>query len=168
MGREIRMVPENWDHPKNWVLGTKGPEERFHPMFDRSFDEAAALWTAEFIEWQSGKRPDYCDEESAQLPYWEWAGMPPEREYYRPWQKSEAVWIQVWETVSEGTPVSPPFATPKELVDYLATNGDFWDQERGDGPWDRADAESFVERGWAPTLVTTGSETFAPRDGLPA
>lgn len=56
--------------------------------------------------------------------------MPPEREYYRSWKDEDATWFQVWETVSEGTPVTPPFATKEELIDYLVANGDFWDQKR--------------------------------------
>lgn len=29
---------------------------------------------------------------------------------------------QVWETVSEGSPISPPFATPEELADWMVAN----------------------------------------------
>ena len=59
-------------------------------------------------------------------------------------------------------PVTPPFATIDELVDYLATRGDFWDQERGDGPWDRKSAE-VVKAGWAPTLIVTGKRIITAR-----
>ena len=59
--------------------------------------------------------------------------------------------------------VTPPFATTDELVDYLATRGDFWDQERGDGPWDRKSAEEFVKAGWAPTLIVTGKRIITAR-----
>jgi hypothetical protein len=78
-------------------------------------------------------------------------------------QDKEATWFQAWETVTEGTPVTPPFATTDELVDYLATRGDFWDQERGDGPWDRKSAEEFVKAGWAPTLIVTGKRIITAR-----
>ena len=78
--------------------------------------------------------------------------MPPVRAHHRD------------ETVTtEGTPVTPPFATTDELVDYLATRGDFWDQERGDGPWDRKSAEEFVKAGWAPTLIVTGKRIITAR-----
>jgi hypothetical protein len=78
-------------------------------------------------------------------------------------QDKEATWFQAWETVTEGTPVTPPFATTDELVDYLATHGDFWDQERGDSPWDRKSAEEFVKAGWAPTLIVTGKRIITAR-----
>lgn len=165
MGREVRKVPANWDHPKQ-----EGQYDgRLQPMFDETFEEAATEWKAEFAKWEAGERPSYCSDESKTLEYWEWNGGPPDRAYYRPWKDEDATWVQVWETVSEGTPVTPPFATAAELVDYLATHGDFWDQKRGDGPWDRASAERFVGTGWAPSLVVVASEAgnqiIAPRDG---
>jgi len=164
MGREIRRVPANWDHPKQ-----EGHYDgRLQPMFDETFEKAAADWKAEFAKWEAGERPDYCSDESKGLEYWEWNGSPPDRAYYRPWKDEDAVWFQVWETVSEGTPVTPPFATESELVDYLATKGDFWDQYRGDGPWEREAAAKFVGTGWAPSLMVEvtpeGSKIFAPRD----
>lgn len=165
MGREVRRVPENWSHPKQ-----EGQYDgRLQPMFDETFEKAAAEWKDEFAKWEAGERPDYCSDESKTLEYWEWNGGPPERAYYRPWKDEDATWFQVWETVSEGTPITPPFATTAELVDYLATNGDFWDQKCGGGPWDRSSAEKFVGQGWSPTMVaivsTAGNKILSPRDG---
>jgi hypothetical protein len=160
------MVPANWDHPK-----TERPNGRidFQPMFDTRFEEAAAEWKAEFAKWEAGERPSYytVDEDNPNPEYWEYSGDPPDRKYYRPWKDEEAVWYQVWETVSEGTPVSPPFATKEELIEYLVANGDFWDQSRRDqrargrnmldincDPWSRKQAEAFVNGpGWAPSMV---------------
>lgn len=170
MGREIRMVPANWEHPK--AMRHWGRED-YQPMYDRHFSAAAAEWKAEFAKWEAGERPSYFDaaEYPNGLEYWEWETTPPDRAYYRPWKDEEATWFQVWETVSEGTPVTPPFETKEELVDYLATNGDFWDQKRGDGPWNRAAAERFVGAGWAPSMVVqaspTGATIIEPRDGMP-
>lgn len=167
MGREIRRVPANWDHPKQ-----EGRHDgRLQPMFNERFEDAAANWKAEFAKWEIGERPDYCSDENKSLEYWEWENGPPDRAYYRPWKDDEAVWLQVWETVSEGTPVTPPFPTEAELVEYLATEGDFWDRRRGDGPWNREAAAKFVGTGWAPSLMVVasseGNQIFAPRDGAP-
>src|SRR4051812_14783374 len=107
MGREIRMVPPNWDHPKH--------DGRLQPMFDRTFEKEAAEWKSEFAAWERGERPDFCTDDSRLLEFWEWHGAPPDRAYYRPWKDDEATWFQIWETVSEGTPVTPPFATRAEL-----------------------------------------------------
>lgn len=90
------------------------------------------------------------------------------------WYKSERYdppsgdgW-QVWETVSEGSPVTPVLPTKEALIDYLIQNGDAWDQKRGDCGWDPEAAKIFVEREWAPSLliITTAdvSKFQAPRD----
>lgn len=81
----------------------------------------------------------------------------------------QPTWYQVYETVSDGTPVTPPFATTQELIEYLVQYGDFWDQHRGDGGWIRAYAERFVESEWSPSLVVISlpdhTEFKTPRDG---
>ena len=122
MGREIRMVPPNYEHPE--VIRRNG-QKGFQPMFDSKFEDAAE-------DWKAGERPSYYSEEEGEPKpeFWEYHGMPPEREDYRSWKDEDATWFQVWETVSEGTPVTPPFATKEELIDYLVANGDFWDQKR--------------------------------------
>lgn len=56
---------------------------------------------------------------------------------------------QVWETVSEGSPITPVFATREELVEHLVTVG-AWEQK-----WDRAAAEAFTADGWAPSMVAS-------------
>lgn len=160
MGREIRRVPANWQHPKQDRYG----DDRYQPMYDERFDDAAKEWKNAFAAWERGERPDYASEENKVLEYWEWENPPPDRAYYRPYSDEEATWVQAYETVSEGTPVSPPFATPAELIDYLAANGDFWDQQRGDGPWDRAAAERFVTSGWAPSMIVTDGKVVTPKE----
>jgi hypothetical protein len=164
MGREIRKVPPNWDHPKKLDMYGR---ERLQPMYDETFAEAAAEWKAEFLKWEAGERPSYFEDDGEPFEFWEYNGSPPDREYYRPWTDEEATWVQVWETVSEGTPVSPAFATKEELVAYLSEHGDFWDQKRCKEPdwerlwggkpgvsgWGREAAERFVSASWAPSMI---------------
>jgi hypothetical protein len=56
---------------------------------------------------------------------------------------------QVWETVSEGSPISPVFETPEELVTWLVGQG-----------YSRAAAEGFVKVGNVPSMV------YTPKTGL--
>jgi hypothetical protein len=164
MGRELRRVPPNWQHPKNPCNHFCKPNcngEHYQPMDNETFESAAKNWKEKFLSWEQGKRPDYCDEEHTKLEYWEWVSNPPDRKYYRPYKDEEATWYQVYETVSEGTPVTPPFATQQELVEYLINHGDSWDQEllaKGDSwgrkGWPKEEAEKFVYGdGWAPSMV---------------
>lgn len=44
MGREIRMVPAGWQHPKD-------DDGSFKPLFDGSFAKDAAEWDAENAKW---------------------------------------------------------------------------------------------------------------------
>lgn len=169
MGREIRMVPANWEHPTvdafRFTPGEGyGNKTELQPMYDDTFENAAAEWKREFAEWESGKRPDYCDDESSKLEFWEWHGTHPDRKYYRPWKNEEATWFQLWETVSEGTPVSPAFEERQELADYLAVNGDYWDQKRGLGGWGQKSADAFVWVGWAPSMIVSNGKVIDAKD----
>ncbi len=177
MGREIRRVPPNWEHPKN----THG---NYQPMYDQSADERYAEWLDDFERFKTDEIEKACKEHGYDInsPYaafCEYDGGPPDYWYYRPaWDESRATWWQVYETVSEGTPVTPPFETPEELVDYLVANGDFWDQsrraerERGKPcfmncePWARETAEKFVKTGWAMSFVADSKGLRSGVDAL--
>lgn len=73
---------------------------------------------------------------------------------------------QVWETVSDGSPVSPELPSKGAIVDYLTTQGDWWDQERKQGPWALTAAEQLVALSWLPTGMVKGN-TFYPTNQLP-
>lgn len=152
MGRELRMVPPNWEHPKK-------PNGQYQPMYNRTFKESVKDWLEGLAKWYGGER----SEENSDCEYWEYEGNPPDRDYYLPEWDVEPTWYQAYETVSEGTPVTPPFATKQELVDYLVEQGDFWYQsdiaERGfsnfRSKYSRKAAAAFVEGGYAPSLLVT-------------
>lgn len=172
MGREVRNVPPNWQHPN--LNPERSPyRSGFQPMYDELFSNTLAQWLEDFDRIRAGNLTEFEREVyTGTFPLAEWLqdeGMPPDPAYYRPWTDAEATWFQVWETVSEGTPVTPPFATKEELVEYLVTHGDFWQQQR----WNKGErfmqpnppgyarevAEKFVDVGWAPSLVSIRSET---------
>lgn len=171
MGRELRRVPANWVHPKKdkYNYSTGSTERIYQPLFDETSEDAFTEWQKEYRQWRDGEHDRTIEEYGEdqypkELPYYSfcsWHGSPPDPEYYRPAWK-EATWWQVYETVSEGTPVSPPFETQQELFDYLVANGDYWDQNRRKkgntmmdcDPWTREQAAGFVfGAGWVPSLV---------------
>jgi len=89
---------------------------------------------------------------------------PATKEAYEAWKETPVPtgegW-QVWQTVSEGAPVSPVFATAEELIDYLVEGGDEWDRKRGEGGCSREAAESFVKgSGWVPSMVSDGCKLY--------
>jgi hypothetical protein len=164
MGREIRRVPADWEHPKS------KHREGYQPLYDRDFESAARKWLDNAIAWDNGTDPD-CVKYKRKYPfYWQWSN-PPNKDYYRPKWKSDPTHYQVYETVSEGTPVTPHFATKEELIDYLVVYGDEWDQKRyseGRQPcagWLRKNAEEFVGEEWAPSMILIDGVMKMPRDG---
>ncbi|MFC8065564.1 hypothetical protein [Streptomyces sp. NPDC057293] len=76
-------------------------------------------------------------------------GQRTEAEAWEPTDPPKGDGWQLWETVSEGSPISPVFATADELAGWMS------DPERGDR-WVPGDvARKFIDDGWAPTGVVT-------------
>jgi hypothetical protein len=146
------------EHPRD--------DRDYQPMRNQEIDERAAEWIEGLRAWEAGEDPNR--ERYQHRWFWEWDGDPPDPAYYLPNGLPEKTWFQVYETVSEGTPVSPPFATAEELIDYLVARGDYWDQKRGEGGWERTSAERFVGAGFAMTMMVNhgpdGVEIKMPRD----
>jgi hypothetical protein len=132
MGREIRSVPLDWEHPKD----EKG---HYRPLNDQTWLQSL------------------CSRLRYDLPYYlkpshwkEIAELWPDPQYCRPyWPKHKAIAFQMYETVSEGTPVSPVF----ETLDGLK----LWLVEQGHS--EHAAAE-FCKYKWAPSM------TFSPTGGF--
>jgi hypothetical protein len=62
---------------------------------------------------------------------------------------------QVWETVSEGSPISPVFATSDELVTWLIGEG-----------YSESGARKFVETEYAPSMVMSSAGVQSGIDAL--
>ena len=137
MGREIRRVPKDWQHPKDG-------EGHYMPAHDEDYDTAAKEWIENCQQWIEGTHPDQEDPEIAvKYPYyWDWVGPPPDMDYYRPAFESEPTHYQIYENITEGTPVSPVFETEAEMLEWLI----------GQGHSEKA-AKRFIEEGFAFSMV---------------
>ena len=155
MGRKIRRVPADWQHPRDERTG------HYKPLYDHDYESAARGWIADLVAWENGADvlPSGHNIASARKffrYYWEYAGPPPDEEYCRPaWTPEQATHYQVYENVSEGTPVSPVFATLDALVEWLVSEG-----------YSRTAAENFAKTGWAMSakfiIRPDGSGIYAP------
>jgi len=156
MGREIRRVPPNWEHPSQECTHSRPCFPKCYlRMFDNDYETAKAEWAQGFLLWES-----VPEERPSQIIryYWEYHGPPPnedDKHLYRPKFTEEPTWFQVYQTVSEGTPVTPPFATAEELARYLNEHGDFWYQKPT-----YENALAFVTQGWAPSMERTSEGEF--------
>lgn len=121
MGREIRMVPANWNHP---AKVTDQGEIKFVPLLEGPFSKCYSQYAAYKEKWDRGDFPDWAGDESRKLSFEEYEGKAPSADEYMPeWKPEEKTHFMMYENTSEGTPISPAFATPEELARWLADTG---------------------------------------------
>lgn len=159
MGREVRRVPADWQHPKHWTGGLRGPEEHYKPLFPgERYQPAVDEWDDECAKWKRGEHPDQDADHRCAMCYEQWAGQRPHRDDYMPnWPAEQRTHLMMYEDTSEGTPISPAFATPEELAQWLTdTNASAFGREGASyEAWLR-----IARGGWAPSMV------FTPQAGL--
>jgi len=165
MGREIRRVPEDWEHPVYTDdLVTESQRGRIGKpiaMYDEDIETATRKWVDGAALWIQGKHPDqqFAAENGTDYPDWyertfyaysTHESRSPDPESYRRPFVSEPTHYQVYETVSEGTPVSPVFATTDEMIDWLTSVPMGGVNEV---PLSRKAAAKFVEYEYAPSFI---------------
>lgn len=159
MGREVRMVPKGWQHPKN-------SNGKFIPLLKGSFAQADADWNEGYAAWQRGEVESYAEGGPKWKPktgsalecasYTEWTGARPSPDDYMPdFPEGTATMLMMYENTSEGTPISPAFETPEELAHWLTDNGAsaFADMTATYEQW-----LSACKRGWSVSAVMQGGK----------
>lgn len=154
MGREIRKVPANWEHPKN----DKG---NYQPMFDEFYGDALNEWMENNKQWENGTHHDLIEhpEYKEEYPFYSmWNGDAPDIDYYqtKKYKPEELTHIQLYETTSEGTPVSPVFKAEEldKLCEWAAENATtFADFKATKDEWFKMLSKNFVHH-------TVGNFTF--------
>lgn len=117
---ELRRVPPSWEHPK--AHSYDGLE--YVRLQYITFEEAAKDWKKELAKW---KPEDHiCMFTNEPLEFWQ-VNPPPKREGRRTYTDQEATWFQAY-SYQRAVPISPPFETTDELINYLTTKGDFSDK----------------------------------------
>lgn len=101
------------------------------------------------MEW--GKCPD-CDGHGDIEKY---PGQRADYEAWEPTDPPEGEGWQLWQTVSEGGPISPVFATPEELAEWMSSPEYTWGATKSIGQPSYESALAFIKEGWAPSLVVT-------------
>ena len=135
MGREVRRVPANWEHPKN-------QQDHYDPLME-NYAEAAA----DFKELVST--------DGLQSAMDEWGYEPDKSDYMPDWTDDEKTHFMMYEDTSEGTPISPAFETPEELAKWLTVTGAsaFADNKGTYGGWLRV-----ARGGFAMSMVITNGK----------
>jgi len=183
MGIELRKVPADWKHPTDSDYSSRGRgsslaysaprNEKWRCLhMEQSWAQASREWWRERIKKVLTVWLTYWPsvfglmEPPREIKYWSQEEAPddkPEHFYYRPnWRKRDLTHFQLYETVSEGTPISPVMPSLESLAEWCAAQSrEVWVNTRMDkAGWMRF----FGSGGWAPSMVITperGAESGA-------
>lgn len=106
--------------------------------------------------------PQYCDNCRGEGYIW---ASEQEKQRSEEWKRiapPEGEGYQIWETVSEGSPISPVFSTPEELAKYM--DGRKWGADKGTSyeTW-----LAFINNhDWAPSLVVQNGTVINGVDAM--
>ncbi|MBM5789852.1 hypothetical protein FJZ23_02065 [Candidatus Parcubacteria bacterium] len=113
------MVPASWEHPKD-------ERGNYIALLGGSFKERADQWDEEARQWDNGfvrgfatdgwkpKGPEHTGT------FADWDGERPEEKDYMPdWPEAERTHYQLYESTSNGMPISPVMETPEALAYWL-------------------------------------------------
>jgi len=131
MGREVHRVPVDFDWPTNKIwpgFCYRTPDCGIESCPDA--EDTEVPWSVE----------DLCAFHRALWDCDEYPELAP---------PTGTGW-QVWETVSEGSPISPVFPDREGLIGWLMSPAYSWGVSQ---PLTRAQAENFTADGWAPTFI---------------
>ena len=150
MGREIRRVPIDWEHPKD-------EHGQYRPMFGTMHQQAVAAWNDDRYAFIHDPVEQAEAKEAGCTSFTDWHGARPEDDgYYRPdWPEGAATAYQVYETVTKGTPASPVFNSEADLRVWLIAQGH-----------SEYAADKFIEMKWAPSMIMTRSGMVMGIDAL--
>lgn len=173
MGREVRMVPADWQHPRYaddyYRENLRG---KYVPLYASGFASRDAEWAEGWQKWQEGLCENYGGDEKwapieaeyKAMRYTDYAGSRPSPDEFMPdWPVDQCTHYMMYEDTSEGTPISPAFATPEELAQWLVdTNASAFG---GSG----ASYEGWLrvaKGGFAPSMIMQGGVMHTGVDGL--
>lgn len=153
MGREIRRVPKDWVHPKNEY-------GNYDPLLDgNDFKPWHDEWLEGSEKWDGGFMNGYTPEakwvvkstEYEHMSYEDYVGSEPDISHYMPdWPTDICTHMMMYETCTEGTPISPAFITCEELARWLTDNeaSSFGTRTASYEQW-----LDMCQRGWAMSAV---------------
>lgn len=152
MPREIRRVPLGYEHPRD----ARG---RHVPLFDGSdlyghpLSAWQRVWDEECSAWGRGEHPAQrrSPDKTRGLAFDDWDGKRPDAADHTPELPlaERAGWCY-YESTTEGTPLSPVFATAEELARWFIASGE----------WGAGDYESALAYVLAPRQYTANLDDW--------
>lgn len=156
MGGEVRRVPADWKHP----LDETGHYRELMPDYARRL----LRWQEEKDQWDQGLqragrggwKPITPDQPFGGFD--DVVGEKPDPEQYMPeWPEEAKTHMQMYETSTEGTPISPVMEKAEELAQWLVDN------EASAFAGDTASYEGWlatIHQGFAPAMMHSGGKFY--------
>lgn len=138
---------EGWKKKDDFVMPT--PQQVNDWSIDGMGHDSCNLWAIMKAECARTNVPTACAHCEGEGSHWESPEYEKLAEDWTPVEPPAGEGYQIWETVSEGSPISPVFATPEELARWMT--GRAWGADKGSSydTWLK-----FIRGpGWAPSLV---------------
>lgn len=88
--------------------------------------------------------------------FWKTPELKAQSDAWKDYEPPAGEGYQIWETVSEGSPISPVFATPEELAEHMSHTT--WGADTGSSyeTWMK-----FIQGpGWAPSMIVQGGKMY--------
>ena len=92
--------------------------------------------------------PNECSECGGTGEKWDSDRDKERAESWEPTEPPSGAGYQIWETVSEGSPVSPAFENPENLARWMVENDTSITSDSTFDDWMR-----FIDAGWAPSMI---------------
>lgn len=144
MSREVRMVTPNWEHPRDERTNRYKPLRFGYEETKNEFEDMQSKQGLQEAIDNFGPAPDIND-------------------YMPDWSDEERTHYQMYESVSEGTPISPVMDSPEALAKWLVENN-------GDaGAGETASYEGWLRvcnGGYAPSMIIKNGAMINGVDGL--
>lgn len=121
MGREVRRVPKDWEHPIiEYGCMNKSIFKNYDPTknygYPHSFEPLMAGYKESKDEFEKIYKEKGLQEAI------EWCGAPDINDYMPEWKEEEKTHYQMYENTTEGSPISPVMETKEGLARWLADN----------------------------------------------
>ena len=133
MSREVRPVALDWEHPRREGTYSDG--------------------STRYVGLRSREALRFNQQDYAEHPG-DWDGPPDPADYMPELPEGTPYGWQLYETVSEGSPLSPVFATKDELAEWMSSPA------AGRDRVSPSVAANFVAEGWAPSFYSSPDTGF--------
>ncbi len=151
----LRDLTSTWSKENGWKkkpdVSITAEEVNAWSLSGMSHD-SINQWVCVRARCERDGEPETCHVCDGSGERWESAELQQKAEDWTPAEPPSGNAYQIWETVSEGSPVSPAFSEPEELARWMVQNDTSVTRDSTFEDWMR-----FIDSGWSPSMVASSN-----------